>query len=367
MIHVFQKLYERLPSCRTEAPGRVNLIGEHTDYNGGFVLPTLIPQKTSVELAPRQDQKVQLATMDQGGGLRRFHYNLGEERAEEAWGDYIQGLTWICRREGIQIQGFDALISSHVPMGAGLSSSAALLVAVFRALRQAFALELDDVKIALLCQQVENEFVGARVGIMDQMAISLGDHDHALFLDTRELCSERIRLPWDKMELFVINSGVKHQLMAAGEYNTRRAECEEACHLLGVKQLRDIDDLERLTILPPVYQKRARHVVTENRRVLAAVAALRQGDMQELGRLMLASHESMRLDYEVSVLEIDLLVAEARREPAVFGARLTGGGFGGSIVGISEPGEALAVAQRIMERARQRCEFKPAVLVPEPC
>jgi galactokinase len=202
---------------------------------------------------------------------------------------------------------------------------------------------------------------------MDQMAISLGDHDHALFLDTRDLRSERIPLPWDKMELFVINSGVKHQLMADGGYNSRRSECEQACHLLGVKQLRDIDDLERLTLLPPVYQKRARHVLTENRRVLAAVAALRQGDMRELGRLMQASHESMRVDYEVSVLEIDLLVEESRREAAVYGARLTGGGFGGAIVGISKPGEALSVAQRIMDRARQRCDFKPSLLVPEPC
>lgn len=365
MKNVFQKLYDRLPSCVTEAPGRVNLIGEHTDYNGGFVLPTLIPQKTCVNLAPRTDRKVHLATMDRDTSVRRFHYYLGEERAQEGWGDYIQGLTWLMGREGITIQGFDALISSHVPMGAGLSSSAALLVAVSRALRQAFSLDLDDVQIALLCQRVENEFVGARVGIMDQMAISLGDHDHALFLDTRDLSSERIPLPWDKMDLFVINSGVKHQLMEGGGYNSRRSECEEACHLLGVKQLRDVDDLERLAILPQVYQKRARHVVTENRRVLAAVATLRQGHMKELGRLMQESHESMRVDYEVSVPEIDLLVEESRREPAVFGARLTGGGFGGSIVGISEPGQARSVAYRIMERARQRCEFKPTLLVPE--
>ncbi|WP_141733702.1 galactokinase [Oligoflexus tunisiensis] len=365
MKTAFQKLYERPPACMAEAPGRVNLIGEHTDYNGGFVLPTLIPQKTIVHLAPRSDSKVQLATMDRDGNLRRFHFLLGEEHAKDGWGDYVQGLTWLYAREGIKIQGFDAMISSHVPMGAGLSSSAALLVAFSRAIRQAFSLDLNDVQIALLCQRVENEFVGARVGIMDQMAISLGDQEHALFLDTRDLSSRLIALPWDRMDLFVINSGVRHRLMEGGGYNSRRSECEEACHLLGVKQLRDVESSDRLSQLPELYQKRARHVVTENQRVLDAVQALQKGDMKELGRLMQASHASMRDDYEVSVQEIDILVEESMREPQVFGARLTGGGFGGSIVGICEPGQARAVAQRIVERASRRFDETPSILVPE--
>lgn len=365
MKTAFEKLYDRSPTSMVEAPGRVNLIGEHTDYNGGFVLPTLIPQKTLVHLAPRKDRKVHLATMDRDGGLRRFQYQLGEELAQDAWGDYVQGLTWLYAREGIRVHGFDALISSHVPMGAGLSSSAALLVAFSRALREAFALTLTDVQVALLCQRVENEFVGARVGIMDQMAISLGDHDHALFLDTRDLTTRLIPLPWKKMDLFVINSGVKHRLSEGGGYNTRRSECEEACHLLGVKQLRDVADPGRLQALPQLYQKRARHVVTENQRVLEAVQALEDGDMMQLGKLMQESHHSMRDDYEVSVPEIDILVEEALREPGVFGARLTGGGFGGSIVGICEPKKALFVAQRIVERARKRFDETPTILVPE--
>lgn len=365
MKTVFQKLYERPATVMSEAPGRVNLIGEHTDYNGGFVLPTLIPQKTQVCLAPRTDRKVHLATMDRDGSTRRFHYLLGEEHAQEGWGDYVQGLTWLYAREGIKIQGFDALISSHVPMGAGLSSSAALLVAFSRAIRQAFSLNLTDVQVALLCQRVENEFVGARVGIMDQMAISLGDHNNALFLDTRDLSSRLIPLPWDKMDLFVINSGVRHRLMEGGGYNSRRSECEEASHLLGVKQLRDVEQIDRLSTLPQLYQKRARHVVTENKRVLGAVEALQKGDMPELGRLMQESHKSMRDDYEVSVPEIDILVEESMREPGVFGARLTGGGFGGSIVGICEPKQALPIAQRIIERARKRFDETPGILVPE--
>jgi galactokinase len=318
-----------------------------------------------VHLAPRNDRKVQLATMDRDGSLRRFHYLLGEENVLEGWGDYIQGLTWLYAREGIKVQGFDALISSHVPMGAGLSSSAALLVAFSRALREAFSLNLSDVEIALLCQRVENEFVGARVGIMDQMAISLGDHDHALFLDTRDLSTRLIPLPWDRMDLFVINSGVRHRLSEGGGYNSRRSECEEACHLLGVKQLRDVTNPDHLSRLPELYLKRARHVVTENQRVLDAVEALQKGDMKELGQLMQASHASMRDDYEVSVPEIDILVEESMREPQVFGARLTGGGFGGSIVGICEPSQALPVAQRIVERARRRFEETPSILVPE--
>jgi galactokinase len=365
MKNTFQKLYDRSPTSMVEAPGRVNLIGEHTDYNGGFVLPTLIPQKTLVYLAPRTDRKVHLATMDRDGHIRRVQYHIGEEQAQEGWGDYIQGLTWLYAREGISIQGFDALITSHVPMGAGLSSSAALLVAFSRALRKAFYLNLTDVAIALLCQRVENEFVGARVGIMDQMAISLGDHNHALFLDTRDLSSRLIPLPWNKMDLFVINSGVKHRLSEGGGYNSRRSECEEACHLLGVKQLRDITDLHLLSSLPQLYQKRARHVVTENKRVLEAVDALQNGDMPRLGKLMQESHLSMRDDYEVSVPEIDILVEESLREPGVFGARLTGGGFGGSIVGICEPKKALLVAQRIVERARPRLDETPTILVPE--
>jgi galactokinase len=350
---------------KAEAPGRVNLIGEHTDYNGGFVLPTLIPQKTQVYLAPRTDSKVHLATMDRDGSIRRFHYQLGEEHAQEGWGDYIQGLTWLYGREGLKIQGFDALISSHVPMGAGLSSSAALLVAFSRAIRQAFSLNLTDVQVALLCQRVENEFVGARVGIMDQMAISLGDHNHALFLDTRDLSSRLIALPWDRMDLFVINSGVRHRLMEGGGYNSRRTECEEACHLLGVKQLRNVENIESLASLPELYRKRARHVVSENKRVLDAVDALQKGEMQELGRLMQESHQSMRDDYEVSVPEIDILVEESMREEGVFGARLTGGGFGGSIVGICEPREALRIAQRIVERAQKHFDETPSILVPE--
>ncbi len=365
MKTAFQKLYDRVPLCLSEAPGRVNLIGEHTDYNGGFVLPTLIPQKTLVHRAPRNDRKVQLATMDRDGSLRRLHYHLGEEHAQEGWGDYVQGLTWLYAREGIKIQGFDALISSHVPMGAGLSSSAALLVAFSRALREAFSLSLSDVEVALLCQRVENEFVGARVGIMDQMAISLGDHNHALFLDTRDLSTRLISLPWDHMDLFVINSGVRHRLMEGGGYNSRRRECEEACHLLGVKELREVDDLQSLSRLPELYKKRARHVVSENKRVLQAVEALEQRNMHQLGLLMQASHQSMRDDYEVSVPEIDILVEESMREAGVFGARLTGGGFGGSIVGICEPGEAYTLAQRIVERARQRFQETPGILVPE--
>jgi galactokinase len=351
---------------RGEAPGRVNLIGEHTDYNGGFVLPTAIPQRTRVDLVRRQDRRVILAT-GLFGGETRAEFALGEERPRHDWLDYLAGATWLLRREGMPLGGFGATISSTVPAGAGLSSSAALLVATFRALRQAFGLELDDVRIALLAQQVENEFVGARVGVMDPMAASLADGDTALFLDTRDLSFRPVAIPAAAMELFVIHSGVEHS-HAHGGYNARRAECEEAVKLLGVAQLRDLGeaDLGRLDVLPDLLRRRARHVITENARVLHAVAALEAADAAGLGRLFLESHRSMRDDYEVSTPEIDRLVEIAAAEPEVCGARLTGGGFGGSIVGIATPGRAAAAAARIAGRYAGETAREGRVLVPAP-
>jgi galactokinase len=233
-----------------------------------------------------------------------------------------------------------------------------------RALRVAFALRLDDVRIALTGQRVENEFVGARVGVMDPMAASLADEGTALFLDARDLSYERVALPAGA-DLVVINSGVAHD-HAAGDYNTRRAECEQACRRLGVQQLRDVmaADLPRVETLPEPLNRRARHVVTENDRVVAAVAAMRTGDLPLLGELFYASHASMRDDYQVSIREIDLLVQLARKERAVFGARLTGGGFGGSVVLLAQRGSGAAVAERIARAYARDSRRRPTILVP---
>jgi galactokinase len=349
-------------SARAAAPGRVNLIGEHTDYNGGFVLPTAIPQQTRVELTPRSDPAVHVTSANTS---TIGEYLVGEEEQRGDWLDYVQGLTWALRVHGFtEISGFDLSISSDVPLGAGLSSSASLEVAVLRAMRQAFQLELDDVTLARVGQQAENDFVGARCGIMDQMAANLADGTTALFLDTRSLEYRRVPLPTDA-DLVVIHSGVSHEI-SGGDYNTRRAECEEAARELGVPQLRDLtrDDLPRIEALPEPLGRRARHVLTEDERVLEAVAALEGGDLQRLGELFHASHVSMRDDFEVSVPDVDLLVELAEADPDVYGARLTGGGFGGSVVVLARSGHGREVGERASRVYAERSRRTPTLLVP---
>ncbi|MGK3987678.1 galactokinase [Sorangium sp. So ce136] len=349
--HGFEAVFGRPAKLLAEAPGRVNLIGEHTDYSGGYVLPTAIPQKTRVEIAPRDDGLIQVATVNVGDvdGGAQLSFRAGEESRRGLWLDYVQGITAILRGRGVSVPGFDARIESTVPLGSGLSSSASLLVALARGLRAMLGLSIDDVEIARIAHAAEHDFVGAPVGTMDQMAASLADENTALFIDTRTLAFERVPLP-AHAELLVINSGVAHQ-HASGDYKTRRAECERAAAALGVPQLRDVDAAaeQRIASLPAPLDRRARHVVTENARVLAAVAALRAGDLARLGQLFDASHRSMRDDFEVSVPEVDALVESARAQPDVFGARLTGGGFGGSIVALVKRGSAARVGQAVVD------------------
>jgi galactokinase len=346
------------------APGRVNLIGEHTDYNGGFVLPTAIPQQTCVELIPSTDQPNVSARST--NALESGTFVLGQEQQRGNWLDYVQGVTWALRQRDFHIPaGFELMISSDVPLGAGLSSSAALEVALLRAIRQAFGLHaLDDVTLALLGQLAENDFVGAHCGIMDQMSASLADASTALFLDARSLTYRRVPLP-PQTDLVVVHSGVSHGL-ASGEYNTRRAECERAARELGVRQLRDlgVQDLWRLEQLPEPLCRRARHVVTENQRVLDAVAAIEARDVARLGGLFFASHASQRDDFEVSVAAVDLLVDLARADADVYGARMTGGGFGGSVVMLARHGTGRAAGERIARVYAERSGQQPSLLVP---
>lgn len=346
------------------APGRVNLIGEHTDYNGGFVLPMALPQKTTVELSVRNDRQVQLVSGNMSGSGSAVSYELGQEIRSGNWGDYVRGITFLLASEGHSLSGFEAHISSDIPSGSGLSSSAALEVAFLRALRGAFGLGLDDLTIAKLGQRVENEFVGAHIGIMDQMASSLAGDGAALFIDTLDFSYKKVSLP-PEAELLVINSGVSHS-HSNGDYNTRRAECEKACALLGVKLLREIpySELDRADVLPDPLRRRARHVVTENERVLRAVKAIGDGNLPELGRLFYQSHKSMRDDYEVSVPAIDLLVDLASQEPGVYGARLTGGGFGGSIVALVHTGAGAEIGEKIAQAYSARMPHKPTILLP---
>jgi galactokinase len=355
----FAALFGRPAAAAAEAPGRVNLIGEHTDYNGGLVLPVAIPQRTRVEVAPRPDRTVQAASATLGGEVVR--YRLGAEAPGHGWLDYLQGVTHVLAAEGHAIGGFDARIESAVPVGAGLASSAALEVALLRALRAAFALDLDDVAIARLGQRGEHAVVGSGCGIMDQMAASLGGEGHALFLDTQTLHRELVPLPRGA-ELVVISSGVAHA-HAHGDYGTRRRECERACALLGIASLRAAGE-DAPGRLPEPLARRVRHVISENRRVLAAVEAMRRGDLARLGRLFNASHASLRDDYEVSIPETDLLVELAQACGQVYGARLTGGGFGGSVVALAEEATGRAVAERVALGYAARAGREATVLLP---
>jgi galactokinase len=345
-----------------DAPGRVNLIGEHTDYHEGFVLPTVIPQRTHAHVTRRVDRLVRASSSALDG--RWEQYEAGREKAGRGWLDYVQGVTAMVARSGVSVPGFDVRIDSSIPLGAGVSSSAALEVSLLRALRLLLDLELDDVTLARMAQSVETDFVGAPVGIMDQMTSSLGRLGEALFLDTRSLAVERIPLP-ASVEIVVIHSGVTHS-HAGGEYVTRRRESFEAAQQLGVSRLRDVDTtmLRRIDALPGVLACRARHVVSENARVHAAADALRAGDAERLGALLNESHVSMRDDYETSTVDIDVLVDIAQSKPAVHGARLTGGGFGGSIVAMVRAGLGQRTAEEISAEYRQRSGRSPVVLVP---
>ena len=348
----FGSLFGGTPQVTASAPGRVNLIGEHTDYNGGFVLPIAIPQRAVVEAAAREDRRVRVWSAQMPGIVE---YELGHEQRSGTWVDYVQGMTQALAAHGV-LGGFDARIDSAVPPGSGLSSSAALEIALGRALRTLFGLAVDDVALAVAARRAENELVGAPVGIMDQMAASLADTNAALFIDTRSLAYERVRLP-ATASLVVIDSGVSHQ-HAGGEYVMRREECAAAAAALGVPELRDLGpgDLDRVSGLPEPLCRRARHVVLENQRVLDTVEALRAGDLPRAGRLFDESHTSMRDDFAITVDAIDQLVESARAVAGVYGARMTGGGFGGAIVALVDVETASRAGLEIVARhARTGC------------
>ena len=356
----------RLPGAPVvaDAPGRVNLIGEHTDYHEGFVLPTVIPQRTRVTVTRRGDSVVRASS----GAVTEIdsimEYTIGQESPGRGWLDYVQGVTSILGRHGLIVTGFNLRIESSIPMGAGVSSSAALEVSLLRALRAMFELAIDDLRLAQLARAVETEFVGAPVGVMDQMASSLGRDGEALFIDTRTLESVRVPIP-QTIGLIVVDSGVTHA-HASGEYRIRRDESFKAAEMLGVATLRDIDVtmMARVNALPTVLARRARHIVSENARVWAAAEALRTTDTTTLGVLFAASHASMRDDYEITTPAVDRLVSLGQAHPDVYGARMTGGGFGGSVVMLARSDRAMEAASAVCQAYERETGKKGRVLVP---
>lgn len=359
MSETFARRFGAAPGVKVSAPGRINLIGEHVDYNGGSVLPISAPQRTYVELRRRPDQRVRVFSVQRGEG----EYLLGREEKGRGWLDYVQGVTRTLGQRGV---GFDVFIQSEVPEGAGLSSSAALEVALLRGLRQLWGLQLSDLELALIAQRAENSFVGANVGIMDQLSASLGNEKTALLIDTVTLRYRQVELP-PGVALLVIDSGIKHELVS-GEYNKRRQECGAAAAALGVKALCTLssDDLPRVVRLDALLARRARHAITENERVHMAVRAIESGDVVELGGLINASHDSLRDDFEVSLPAIDRLVDIARSLPRVLGARLTGGGFGGSVLVLTLSANPVEQAGEIAERYASTTQQRPRVVVPVP-
>jgi galactokinase len=349
-------MYGGSPSAIGRAPGRVNLLGEHTDYNEGFVLPIAIPQQTQVAVRRSTTNLFRLyaATLDQSVSFA-LH-----QPPEERFATYVYGCIAEVVGAGFEVPPLDMHVSSTVPIGIGLSSSAALEVATLKALRTLLELPLDDVTLAQLGQRAEMQHAGVNCGIMDQMAASLADTREALFLDTRTLDRRRIPLPRDSAVL-VLDSGITRSL-AAGAFNERRAECEEAARQLGVRALRDIDvrALSRVDSLGEPWLSRAHHVVTENARVLQAVTC---SDPAQFGLLMNASHTSLRDDFGVSVPALDRLVALLQSDTDVYGARLTGAGFGGACVALCRRDALPHIGARVLD-AYAREGFNGAVLVP---
>ena len=363
---LFARAFGREAPVRTRAHGRVNLIGEHTDYSGGFVLPLAIPQRCTAELGPAPGHEVRLwsANRESDGAQA---YRLGREERRGTWVDYVQGVTRAAAAHGCALSGFELALSSNVPAGAGLSSSAALEIAVLRALRDTFAWDPGDVALARIAREAENEFVGAPVGIMDPMAASLATCEAALFLDTRSRQFEHVAIPAEA-EIAVIDSGVVHDHVV-GDYRTRRSEVDRAALLAGVGELRelfDYGDSEKGAALPSPLDRRVRHVLTENRRVLEMVDALRAGDLGRAGQLLKASHQSLRDDFEVSIPELDLLVELAAGLPEVFGARMTGGGFGGSVLLLTTRGAASVASATVARQYAVMSGREASVLVPRP-
>ncbi|MGC0331456.1 galactokinase [Streptomyces sp. SAI-170] len=368
----FTALYGAEPEGVWSAPGRVNLIGEHTDYNDGFVMPFALPHTATAAVSRREDGVVRLHSADLDGGVVELRPDDLVPQADKEWTAYPAGVVWALREAGHPVTGADIHLSSTVPVGAGLSSSAAVEVVVALALNDLYELGLQRWQLARLCQRAENVYVGAPTGIMDQTASACCEDGHALFLDTRDLGQKQIPfdLAAEGMRLLVVDTRVKHA-HNEGEYGKRRAGCEKGAALLGVDALRDIayDDLDAaLARLEDEEVRRlVRHVVTEDARVERVVALLESGDTRAIGPVLTAGHASLRDDFRISCPELDLVVDTALASGAL-GARMTGGGFGGSAIVLAEATDVDTITKAVEEAFAAASFTAPRVFeaVPSP-
>lgn len=374
LTETFRSLYGDAPRVY-RAPGRVNLIGEHTDYNDGLVMPAAIDLSTWVAIAPRSDRRILVRSENLSETVELDLEQL-PARGVGHWSDYPFGVAIKLEQTGRRLRGANLLVRGEVPIGSGLSSSAAIEVATGFALLElvdaAVELPIDRLELARLCQRAEDEFVGMRCGLMDQFISCYGQTGHALMLDCRTLDYQLLPLP-ENVKLVVCNTMVKHEL-ASSEYNARRAECEEAVRLLArdlpeIQSLRDVSiaDLERAAAgLPEVIRKRSRHVTSENARVIEAAAALQRADLKTFGHLMRESHRSLRDDYEVSCKELDLMVEIANQAAGVFGARMTGGGFGGCTLNLVAAESVDSFKQVVVTGYAEATGLEPEIYVCSP-
>ncbi|HAM71054.1 MAG TPA: galactokinase [Verrucomicrobiales bacterium] len=366
----FEARFGRPPRWTVSAPGRVNIIGEHTDYNDGFVLPMAIDRCTVLAAAPSGTPRITLYSAANGESVT---VNLEKPivRDAPAWANYVRGVIAGFQKLGVPIPGMDIEIESSVPLGGGLSSSASLEVATATLLEEASGHPLEPVAKALLCQAAEHAFAGVPCGIMDQFAAVLARENHLLLLDCRSRATELVPMMDPAVSVLILNTLVKHSLVTS-EYAQRRAQCEAAARALGVRSLRDatIPLLARFEAqLDPVLHRRARHVISEIDRTQAAVRAARAGDWASLGRLMYESHASLRDDYEVSCRELDLVVEAARaigEQGGVLGCRMTGGGFGGCTVALVRSAAVAEVASRLTTEYTRQTRLEPVSFISRP-
>lgn len=368
VLAVFQTRFSGEPDLYVRAPGRVNLIGEHTDYNDGFVLPCAIDYETVVAIQRRDDDTVVVIAADYANQQDTFSLSQPiVSHPDQLWSNYVRGVVKYLLEKDVTLKGLNMVVAGNVPQGAGLSSSASLEVAIGEAFNQAYQLGLTPAAIALNGQEAENKFVGCNCGIMDQMISASGQQDHALLLDCRSLETRLVQMP-DDLAVLIVNSNVKRGLVDS-EYNARREQCEEAARYFDVKALRDVSlaqlqsAAEQGKLQPVVYQ-RARHVITENARTLEAADALESGNLEKMGRLMAESHNSMRDDFAITVPAIDALVAILQKHIGTDGgARMTGGGFGGCVVALLRPARVADVIAAVEAEYPIKSGLKPTCYV----
>ncbi|MCX6058515.1 MAG: galactokinase [Chloroflexi bacterium] len=360
----FATYFNSKPEFIVRAPGRVNLIGEHTDYNDGFVLPMAIDRAVWIALTPRADSHIHIRSLDLETDSA---FDLSDLTKSEGWAEYIKGVAYELRNAGYQLRGFDAVMTGDVPRGAGLSSSAAVELATARAFAAASAFAWDAPKMARLAQKAENEWVGVNCGIMDQMASAACREGYALFLDCRSLEHQHAPLPAG-ISIIILDTSTRRGLVDSA-YNERRNQCEEAARWFGVKALRDVSvqEFERETIkaknISAVVLKRARHIITENARVLEAVEVMKAGNIKRLGELFNASHESLRDDFEVTNEALNIMVTCAREQESCLGARMTGAGFGGCAVALVSKENAQEFTKSVSSAYRQKSGLEASIYV----